>query len=56
MNPEKIKAIKNWAILTNVKAIRSFIGFANFYRMFISTYSDIIRSLVDLTKKNKEFY
>jgi hypothetical protein len=56
INSEKIKAIKNWAIPTNVKAVRSFIEFANFYRMFIPTYSDIIRPFVDLTKKNKEFY
>jgi hypothetical protein len=56
MNSEKIRAIKNWAVPTNVKAVRSFIGFANFYRMFIPTYSDIIRLFVDLTKKNKEFH
>jgi hypothetical protein len=56
IDSEKIRAIKNWAVLTNVKAVRSFIGFANFYRMFIPTYSNIIRPLVDLTKKNKEFH
>jgi hypothetical protein len=56
MDPEKIRAIKNWAVPTNVKAVRFFIGFANFYRMFIPTYSDIIRPLVNLIKKNKEFY
>jgi hypothetical protein len=56
MDFEKIRAIKNWAVPTNVKAIRSFIGFANFYRMFIPTYSNIIRSFVDFTKKNKEFH
>jgi hypothetical protein len=56
INPEKIRAIKNWAVPTNVKAIRSFIGFANFYRMFIPIYSDIIRPFIDFTKKNKEFH
>jgi hypothetical protein len=56
IDPEKIRAIKNWAVSTNVKAVQSFIGFANFYRMFIPTYSDIIRPLVNLTKKNKKFY
>jgi hypothetical protein len=55
MNSEKIRAIKNWAVPTNVKIIRSFIGFANFYWMFIPTYSDIIRPLVDLTKKTRSF-
>jgi hypothetical protein len=56
INPEKIRAIKNWTISTNVKAIRSFIRFANFYRMFIPTYSNTIRPFVNFTKKNKEFY
>jgi UV DNA damage repair endonuclease len=56
MNPEKIRAIKNWAVSTNVKAVRFFIGFANFYRMFIFMYSDIIRPFVNFTKKNKEFH
>jgi hypothetical protein len=56
MDPEKIRAIKNWAVPTNVKTVRSFIRFANFYRMFIPTYSNIIRPFVDLTKKNKKFH
>jgi hypothetical protein len=31
MEEEKIKVIKDWKVLTNVKGVESFLGFANFY-------------------------
>jgi hypothetical protein len=31
MDPKKIKIVKEWQELVNVKGIRSFLGFANFY-------------------------
>ncbi len=31
MDPKKIEAIVNWQELKNVKDIKAFIGFANFY-------------------------
>ena len=31
MDPKKVKAIVNWQEPKNVKDIRAFIGFANFY-------------------------
>jgi hypothetical protein len=31
MEEEKIKAIKNWKVPTNIKGVESFLGFANFY-------------------------
>jgi hypothetical protein len=31
MEEEKIEAIKNWKVPTNVKRVESFLGFANFY-------------------------
>jgi len=31
MDPKKVKAIVNWQKPKNVKNIRAFIGFANFY-------------------------
>jgi len=31
MDPKKVKAIVNWQEPKNIKNIRAFIGFANFY-------------------------
>jgi hypothetical protein len=55
MEPTKVEAIKAWPTLTNTIEVRGFIGFANFYRMFIKNYSDIARPLYNLTKKDVEF-
>ena len=55
MEPTKVEAIKAWLIPTNTTEVRGFIGFANFYRMFIKNYSDIVRPLYDLTRKDVEF-
>ena len=35
MDPEKVRAIQSWKPPSTVKGVRSFLGFANFYRSFI---------------------
>ena len=52
MDPVKVKGITNWPTLTNVKDVRSFLGFCNFYRAFILNFSTLAWPLDDLTKKN----
>src|SRR3979490_1549203 len=47
----KIKCILEWPEPLNVKDIQSFLGFANFYRHFINTYSAITIPLTRLTWK-----
>ncbi|GBE80361.1 hypothetical protein SCP_0300760 [Sparassis crispa] len=42
MDPIKLKGIQDWSEPTTVKAVRAFIGFANFYRKFIDHYSEIV--------------
>lgn len=55
VDPEKISAIREWATPSSVKAVRAFIGFANFYRIFIPQFSDIAGPLLELTKKDVIF-
>jgi hypothetical protein len=51
----KIKAIRIWLRPKNTIEVQGFIGFANFYRMFIKNFSDIVQPLYNLTKKDTEF-
>ena len=53
--PVKTVAIKDWPTPTNLKELRSFIGFCNFYRMFIANFSQVAHSLHLLTKKDQEY-
>ncbi|SRR6266536_2575247 len=55
MDLEKIAAIVNWENSRNVRDVRGFLDFANFYRRFIKYFSKIVRPLVNLTKKNIKF-
>ena len=51
MPQSKVDAILEWPTPKTVKEIQSFLGFAKFYRYFISNYSDIIVPLTRLTRK-----
>ena len=55
VDPEKVAAIRDWEPPTSVKGIRSFLGFANFYRTFIPKYSEIASPLTKLTRKGQPF-
>jgi transposase InsO family protein/predicted aspartyl protease len=54
-DPEKVKAIQEWERPTSQKAVRSFLGFANFYRDFVPQFSRIAAPLHALTKRNADF-
>ncbi|GJW64121.1 reverse transcriptase domain-containing protein [Tanacetum coccineum] len=51
----KIKAISKLPYPTNVKAIRSFLGHAGFYRRFIKDFSQIARPMTQLLVKDAPF-
>lgn len=55
MDPSKIQAILDWQAPTTVKGVRGFLGFANYYRMFIPQYSKTVYPLTALTKKGVKF-
>ena len=52
MDPRKIQVIMDWPEPRKVKDVQSFLGFANFYRRFISGYSEIVVLLTHLTCKD----
>ena len=51
MDPSKVSTILEWPEPRKVKDIQSFLGFANFYRKFISDYSKITVPLTRLMRK-----
>ncbi|ESK88108.1 pro-pol protein [Moniliophthora roreri MCA 2997] len=55
MDETKLAGIKDWEAPKTVKGVRSFLGFANFYRKFIGKYVELAQPLHDLTKKNAKF-
>jgi hypothetical protein len=55
MDSVKVDGLLQWPVPTNVTEVRSFLGFGNFYKLFIADYARIARPLHDLTKKNVPF-
>ena len=55
MDPAKVSAILDWPVPKSVKDVQSFLGFANFYRKFISHYSTLTSPLSSLTRKAVKF-
>ncbi|SJL18331.1 uncharacterized protein ARMOST_21917 [Armillaria ostoyae] len=47
----KVAGIAEWPTPTKKKELQSFLGFTNFYRKFIKSYSKIVRPLTQLTGK-----
>ncbi|KAI0991808.1 hypothetical protein K3495_g16379, partial [Podosphaera aphanis] len=50
VDPSKVKSILEWQAPVSVKGVRSFLGFANFYRCFVKNFSEIAAPLIELTK------
>jgi RNase H-like domain found in reverse transcriptase/Reverse transcriptase (RNA-dependent DNA polymerase)/Integrase zinc binding domain len=55
MDTVKLGGIRDWPVPTMLKQTRSFLGFGNFYRKFISHYSELAQPLNNLMKKDKKF-
>jgi hypothetical protein len=55
IDPKKIRTMQDWEPPSNLKDVRAFLGFANFYHHFIHNYSHIIQPLTFLTCKGVPF-
>ena len=55
MDKTKVQTILDWPEPCNLKALQSFLGFANFYGKFIFNYSKKTCHLSSLTKKDIKY-
>ena len=55
INPEKIKAIREWETPKIKKGVRAFLGFANYYKAFINKFTTTTAPLTALTGKHPFF-
>ena len=49
-----VEAVRNWPVPTTTTAIRSFLGFASYYRRFIQGFSKIAGRLHDLVATGQQ--
>jgi hypothetical protein len=55
VDPEKIRDIEGWPTPRNVFNVRSFMGLAGYYRIFIEGFSKIAHPITSLQKKGVKF-
>jgi hypothetical protein len=55
MNDTKVETIRSWSISTNIKEVKGFLRFANFYRRFIEGFGRLATPFIEFTKKDKAF-
>ena len=53
MDKSRIDAIREWPYPTTFREVQVFLGTANFYRRFITTYSQVIFLITSLLKRSK---
>jgi hypothetical protein len=53
MDPKKIQAVMDWLTPKIIRDMQCFLRFANFYRIFIKNYSQVVAPLTQLTCKDK---
>jgi hypothetical protein len=56
MDPEKVRAIKEWSSPKSIFEVRSFHGLASFYRKFIINFGGICAPMMDTVKKKHKYF
>ena len=55
MSKKKLETITDWSAPKKLCDVRAFLDFTNFYRRFIKGYSEVIRPMTLLTRKDIGF-
>ena len=54
-DPVKVEKVRNWPTPQSAKDVQQFLGLANYYRMFVQSFSTTARPLHHLTEKSVHF-
>src|SRR6202012_2309113 len=56
MDPVKVEGVRNWPACKNLTDAHAFLGFCNYYRMFIQGFAKHAKPITTLTKKDVEWH
>ena len=54
-DPTKVEKVATWLMPTTTKEVQQFLGFAGYYRRFVSDFAEIARPLYRLTERTSVF-
>ena len=54
-DPEKVRAVTEWPVPSNLREVRSFVGLCCYYRRFVKGFAEISSPLHAMTKKGEVF-
>jgi len=55
VDPDKVSILRDWKPPTTVTSVKSFLGFAGFYRQFVPEFSRVAKPLIMLQSPSKPF-
>jgi hypothetical protein len=52
---KRVEAVKNYPVPETTRELKGFLGLAGYYRRFIPNFSKIVKTLIELLKKNTPY-